>query len=111
VPARQLVDRVGELSFGVDAVQFRGLDQGVKDRGTVVARVGPRNKGFLRVTDDHAAQQEFGNVIVDGELAILGVTGQRSELVPSAGQFGGLVKIGSGSSSRRQVRRCGRPVL
>lgn len=73
---RQLVDGVGEVDFGVEAVQLRRLDQGVEDGGTIAARIGPEKQEVL-AGDRDAAQQPLGQVVVNGEPAIVGVAGQR----------------------------------
>lgn len=74
--ACQLVDGVGKVGLGVEAVQLSGLDQGVEDCCAVAALVGAEEQEVL-AGDCDAAQQAFGQVVVDGEPAVVGVAGQR----------------------------------
>ena len=76
VPARQLIDGMGKVGFGVEAVQLCRLDQGVEDGGAVAALVGSQKQEILAGNRD-AAHQSFGHIVVDGEPAIVGVARQR----------------------------------
>ena len=80
MPARQLVDGVGEVGFGVEAVELRGLDEGVEDGSAVTALVGPEEQEVL-ARDGDAAEQALGQIVVDGEAPVIGIAGQR---IPAA---------------------------
>ena len=54
--AGELVDGVGEVGFGVEAVELGGLDQGVKDGGALAACIGADKQEVL-AADRDAAQQ------------------------------------------------------
>ncbi len=63
MPARKLIDSVGEVGFRVEAVQLGGLNQGVENGGAVAARVGSEKQEVL-ASDRDAAQQPLGQVVV-----------------------------------------------
>ena len=73
--ARQLVDCVGEIGFGVETVELRRLDQGVEDGGAVAGLVGAEEQEVL-AGDGDGAQQPLGEIVVDGEAAVIGIAGQ-----------------------------------
>ena len=70
------VDDVGKIGLGIETIEFCAFDQRINDRGTLTALVGTEEQEVLSGHGD-AAQQPFGEVVIDAEAAVGGIAGQR----------------------------------
>jgi hypothetical protein len=88
------VDDVGEISLGIEAIEFGAFDQRVYDRCTLAALVGTEKQEVLSRHGD-AAQQPFGEVVIDAETAVRCIAGQR---IPA--RHGILQRLAEGAFGR-----------
>lgn len=72
MPLCHAVDDVGEIGFGVEAVELGGLQHGVDDGGAVATGLGAEEQEIF-TGDGDGAQGAFGEVVVDADAAVCGV--------------------------------------
>ncbi len=91
-----VVDDVGEIGFGIEAVELGGFEHGVDDGGALTAGFGAEEQ-IVFTGDGDAAQGAFGGVVVDADAAVGGVKGQ---IFPAAERIvDGLGEIGLGGEA------------
>ena len=77
---RQSAKQVAEVGEGIKLVTDRAGDQG-QDRGSGVAALFAADEEPVLATDGDSTQHAFGGVVVDGELAVVGVAEQGVPLI------------------------------
>ena len=80
-------EQVAEVGEGVEVVAGGAGDQG-QDRGGGVSALFAADEQPVFTADRQATQRAFGGVVVDGELAVVGVTAQRVPLLQGIANLG-----------------------
>ena len=88
-----VVDDVGEIGFGIEAVELGGFEHGVDDGGALTAGFGAEEQ-IVFTGDGDAAQGAFGGVVVDADAAIGGVEAQALPAAKRVAQCLGEIALG-----------------